>query len=143
MSEDEIVKNEVEKAKSSFKNFLGSNKYTIIAISVAITTILQAYFMYKSNTQHRGHSLLVITKSPIRFISRWDTVKEVEMNVPTTSDHIVNLTQRILDSNFTNYRFNENLYIRVNSVDVKSDEATVNLNESSTIDDKITEDRIR
>jgi len=140
MSEDEIVKNEVEKAKSSFKNFLGSNKYTIIAISVAITTILQAYFMYKINTQHRGHSLLIITKSPFRFISRWDTTEQNENVAPTTGNHILELSKMIIDSNFTEYKFNENIYIRVNSIDIKSDDATINMNEVSSVADTISDD---
>ena len=135
----------VDAVEKGWKQTLQNNRITVLGILIMLGVSIQSYFMYKSNTMSKGRSLLVITKSPIQFISRWDTIKEVEVGESTpetsTASHIVDLTRSILDSEFVEYKFNENVFIRINTIDVKTDEAEIKLNESSVIKDTIDMDK--
>jgi len=120
-------------------DFIHNNKYTIIGIAVVIGFIAQGYFMYLSSTSRRGRNLVIVEKSPFRVIARWDSFRNEETDLSATK---ALMEERELwyktakEIPFVDYRFTSELFIRVNTADIKSDEASVRLNESSSVNNE-------
>lgn len=115
-----------------------SNQSIWVTLIVGITVSIQGYFLHQTNSQPKKRNLIILTKSPVRLISRWDTVFHPntikEDKAGETATLVLNsLLTNIREEEFMQYKFNENIYIRVNTADIKSDEAQVNLNEQSNI----------
>ena len=138
MSEKDLVKT----AAGTLRTFLRDNRLTIVGILVIVGFIFQGYFMYLTATSKRARNLLIIEKSPYRIIARWDSFKNEGTNMVLQSSLAKEreMWNKIAkEVKFYDYKFNENFYIRVNTLDAKSDEAKVNLNELSSISDSSTE----
>lgn len=115
-----------------------SNQSIWVTLIVGITVSIQGYFLHQTNAQPKKRNLIILTKSPVRLISRWDTVFHPNTikddKAGETATLVLNsLLTNIREEEFMQYKFNENIYIRVNTADIKSDEAQVNLNEQSNI----------
>jgi len=116
-------------------NFLTDYKAVFIALFMAITLIFQGYFFHLTATKSLNRNLLIITKSPNRVLYRWDSVRDTEHPAIAArkKDAILEVVGLTLKGEFVDYKFNENLYIRVNTVDLKTDAATVTLHETSDV----------
>ena len=118
------------------------NNPVLIAFIAAMTISIQGYYMHLTNSQPKKRNLVIVTKSPLRLIARWDTLARPDLednaNAPERSrvGEVGLLIERILTSvdndTFAPYKFNENVYIRINTADIKTDEAKINLDETTT-----------
>ena len=131
---------EESEQKSILKEYLSIlSRPVLLAIVLVAGFMVQGYFMYQTATSSRSHNLVIVQKAPYRMIARWDSFKgegnDVEI-IRANIDERIFFYQLAKDIPYQDYKFNENLYIRINTVDLKTKEAKVNLNESSAISNK-------
>jgi len=121
------------------KDWVKNNKPTIIMFLLVIGFIAQGYFMYLTTTHGRARNLLIIEKAPVRLIARWDDVENEEKSKDVIKLEInerMKWYDTIIRVPFQDYKFNENIYIRINTLDLKSDKADIKLDEKSNITEK-------
>jgi len=101
--------------------FIIKHKYLIITILGTFTMIFQAFFMYKVSTSPRKRNLIIITKSPMQVISRWDTADYYNQHPEDVSDNIIRLVREVARTEYKEYKFNENTIVKITTLDVKTD----------------------
>ena len=128
-------------AKSIVKEYMKLfTRPVLLAIVLVAGFMVQGYFMYLTATSSRSHNLVVVQKAPYRMVARWDSFKgegDDAAIIQANIDERIFFYQLAKDIPFEDYKFNENIYIRINTIDIKTKEAKVNLNESSAINNKV------
>ncbi len=128
---------DIKEINQDVKGFLSNNRITIIATVVMIAVVMQSFFMYETTKDKKKTSFVVFTSSPSRFIARWDENDAFIGKTVVPSEHIERIIKEILSHPFEDYKFNENIYIRLNSLDAKSDDATIKIDESQKTDNTV------
>ena len=128
---------DIKEIDKSVKGFLSNNRVTIIATVVMIAVVMQSFFMYETTKDKKKTSFVVFTSSPHRFIARWDENDKYLDQPVVPGEQIGKIISEILKYPFQDYKFNENIYIRLNTLDAKSDDATIKIDESQKTDNTV------
>ena len=138
MESSESIMPVMTEPPKTWKTFLHDNRLTIVGVMMVLGFIAQGYFMYLTATSARSRNLVIVQKAPFRIIARWDSFADEGSKIEVVNANIAEREmwyQTAKAIPYVDYRFNENLYIRINTLDIKTKEAKVNLNEASSISD--------
>ena len=113
---------------------------TIILLFIAIGFAVQAYFINHAIEERKSlRNLVYIEGGCARYLARWDrsNVEEGIQKGKSVRKDIQAITQLIIDNNCTEpVHFSDNVYMRFNTVDLKSETGDIKLNETSQISNK-------
>jgi len=105
----------------------------ILATMIICFLALQGFFFYKAIIQPKKRNFIIITKSPLRLIARWDKSDfENKIKGDTTGD-IIRLLDTIHKEEYVNYKFNDSLTVNLGVTDAKTDTSLSHLKEETSI----------
>ena len=110
-----------------------NRRYVYLAVFTAVTIMVQAFFMYKTTISPKKRNLIVITKSPIQVIGKWDNPDLYNKHPVCMTDNIIKILDTMHETEFKDYKFNDNIYVRVDTTDTKIDNADISLKEVSDL----------
>ena len=103
------------------KKLIFDRRYIYAAIFGAVALAFQAFFMYKTEAAPRKRNLIIITKSPLQVISKWDTPDYYNTNPVCMADNISKILDTVHKEDYIAYKFNKEIIVNITSSDSKSD----------------------